>query len=255
MKKKQSVLLGLREKLEKDFQNLLTDMLQKFTKKQGLFIGFRNTYNPIEGYADDVTKRGFQNVASTVEDQLAWVKQHAADYLKTTLSIEKTNAQGIKAHLTVDGEDWGEYTVLELLRMKGILDGKLRAVFQELPIRSESHMWSESKQPEFTGRKIWETPMDKGFAKTTIKDTIIINDPHIKDSPNRPPVTRETSIQVNVGEYTAQTFSGAITNLERAKLEVKYNNLYRGIIAALEEANNVEVSESDLGDRVLSYLF
>lgn len=255
MSKKQSVLLGLREKLEKDFSNLLSDMANKFKNKQGIFQGFRNTYDPLDGFADDDTKRGFQNVSSTVSAQLGWLKEHSKDYLATVLSIEKTNAQNVTAPLTVNGVLWGEYTTLELLRMKGILDGKLRAIVQDLPIRSEKHVWAESTQPEFVGRSIWETPKEEGSSKTTIKDTIIVNDPHIKDAPNRPPVTRETSVQVNVGNYTKQTFSGEITNLERAVLEVKYNNIYKGIIEALESANNIESVPSDLGDKVLDFLF
>jgi hypothetical protein len=254
--KKLSVFLGLREKLEKDFGNMLTDMLNKFKNKQGLFQGFRHTFEPLDGFADEPDKRKFQNVSSTVDEQLNWFKQHTGDYLTTVLSIEKTNAQSVTADLIVDGNNWGTYTTLELLRLKGILDSKLKAMVQDLPIRPETQIWKESLQNEFKDRHIWETPMDSGSTKTTIKDTIIVNDPHIKDSAHaRPPVTRETSIQVNTGKYTTQNFSGAITNRERAELEVRYNDILKGVIAALEAANNVEVVQSDLGTKVLDYLF
>lgn len=249
-----SVLLGLREKLEKNFKNLIDDMLQKFTKKQGIFGGYHNTYEAVDSFADDDTKRGFQNVESTVENQLAWMNKYSEDYLNTVFSIEKTNAQNILSKLWVNGEDWGEYTTLELLRLKGILTGKLHAVIKELPIRSHKFIWTESTAPEFTGRKIWETPKETGFSKTTIKDTVIVNDPHIAAG-NRPPVTKEVTTQVNVGKYTKQTFTGAITNLERAQMEVRIDDILRGVIEALEVANSIEVSTSDLGDKVRGYLF
>lgn len=255
MAQKLSVLLGLREKLEKDHMNMLNDMVQKFTKKQGLFQGFQNLFTPREGFADDPEKRKFQNVSSTVREQLDWFKKNSKDYLATTLTIEKTNAKNANADLVVDGKSWGSYTTLELLRLKGILDSKLKLMFQELPIRPETQLWTKSEKPEFKDRDIWENAVDKGSTKTTVKDTIIVNDPHIKDAPNRPPVTRETSIQVNTGDYSNQNFSGAITNLERAELEVRYNNLYKAVIAALEAANSVEVDVSDLGDKVLDYLY
>lgn len=255
MSKKQSVLLGLRDKTEKDFKNMLADMHGKFKNNQGIFAGERRTYDALDGFADDDTKRGFKNVESTVADQLKWFKDHTADYLKTALSIEKTNAQNIQAELIVKGESWGKFTTLELLRMKGILDGLMRAMIDELPIRSEKQIWKLSEQSDFAGRGIWETEKINGFAKTTLKRRIIVLDPHVKDAEGRQPITDDISEQVNVGAYSVQSFTGAITNLEKAQLKVKYNNIHIGIIEALESANNVDSVESDLGDRVLDYLF
>lgn len=39
MSKKLSVLLGLRDKVEKNFVNMLSDMITKFSSKQSLFKG------------------------------------------------------------------------------------------------------------------------------------------------------------------------------------------------------------------------
>lgn len=255
MTKKLSVALGLREKTEKDNQNMLTDMQEKFKKNQGLFIGFRNTFVPLEGHPDMPENRKSQKVASTVKEQLDWLKVHSKDYLDTVLSIEKTNAQNVTGELVVRGESWGRYTTLELLRLKGVLDSKLRAVIQILPVRSESILWSKSTDPMYEGRDIYEDRLDEGFNKTTIKRIEIVNDPHIKDSPGRAPITQPIDTPVNVGKYTKQNFTGAITLEERAKMEVAYNDLYKGVIAALEEANNTQLVESDLGDKVLNYLF
>lgn len=255
MNKKLSTLLGLREKLEKDYNNLIADMLQKFTNNQGIFGGFHNTYTALEGFADDDSKRGFQNVESTVQDQLDWTKKHMEDYLTTVLTIEKTNAQNITAELFVDGKSWGTYSTLELLRLKGVMDGKLGTVLDKIPVRSEKKIWNKTEKPEFAGREVWETPVDEGYNKTTRKDTVIVQDPHIHDTPGRPPITKEVSEQVNVGKYTKQEFSGGITKLERAKYIVKHNNILKGIIAALEDANNVDATPSDLGGKVLNYLF
>ncbi len=254
MNKKQSDLLGLRDKLEKSFQAMLDDMVTKFKNKQGLFMGERKTYKALDGFADEPTKRSYTNVASTVKEQLNWFKKHTADYLKTTLSIEKTNATGLKAELIVDGKSWGEYSTLELLRLKSILDSKFRHMIDELPIRQESQIWKITTDSTYTGRDVYETPIDSGFSKTTLKETIIVHDPHA-DKPGRQPVSANIDKQVNVGEYTIQNFSGAITNLERATFKVKYNELYTAVIEALEKANNAESVESDLGDKMLDYMF
>ena len=66
------------------------------------------------------------------------------------------------------------------------------------------------------------------------------------------PVQIET--QVNTGKFTEQLFSGEITARERAEFMVRFDKVYTGIIEALEEANNTESVESDLGDKFLNFL-
>ncbi len=251
--KKLSVLLGLRDKVEKTFGNMLDDMLQKFKNKQSLFRGYRRTYTAIDGYADEPTKRGYELVSSTVKEQLDWFKQHSKDYFKIVLSIEKTNAESVKADLIVAGENWGTYTTLELLRLKSILDSKFRAMLQELPIRKETVLWTKSNDDNYINRNIFESPLERGFSKTTLKESYILPDPHA--DLKRQPMIAEKSTQVNIGEYTSQEFSGELSNRERAELAVKYDVLYKALIEALETANNIEVKESDLGDKVLNYFF
>lgn len=254
--KKQSVLLGLRDKLEKGFANMLTDMFSKFTNKQGIFMGWNRTYTPLEGFADDPTKRSFQKVSGTVKEQLIWFKDHTEDYLTTVLSIEKTNSSGIKAKLVVDGKEWGEYSVLELLRLKSIMDGKIKGMIDQLPIRDEKVHWVPTTNTDlYDGKAVYETPLTRGFSKTTLKRMEIVNDPHIKEAPNRAPVPVQIETQVNVGEYTDQRYTGEITNLERAQMQVRFDKLYVGVIEALENSNNVDSIESDLGKKFLDYMF
>lgn len=253
--KKQSVLLGLRDKLEKSYNNMLDDFLSKFKNKQGIFQGWNKTYEPIEGFADDPSKRSFQKVSGTVKEQLDWFKEYTSDYFKVALSIEKTNSTGIKAELVVDGKSWGEYSVLELLRLKSLMDGKLKSVINELPIRDEKVVWNKTAKDYYGERDIWETPVIKGFSKTTLKRTEIVHDPHIKEAPNRAPVPVQIETQVNIGEFTEQKFSGETTMLERAQILAKYDKLYSAIIEALEKANDEESMESDLGHKFLSYIF
>lgn len=255
MKKKQSVLLGLREKLEKTFSGMLDDFIGKFKNKQGIFQGWNKTYEALDGYADEPTKRSFQKVSGTVKEQLDWFKQYTVDYFTTVLSIEKTNSTGIKSELVVNGNSWGEYSVLELLRLKSIMDGKLKVIIGELPIRDEKVIWNKTKKDYYGSRDVWETPVADGFIKTTLKRTEIVNDQHIKDAPNRPPVAVQIETQVNIGRFTEQRFSGEITMLERAEILAKYDQLYIGIIEALENANSIESVESDLGKKFIEYIF
>jgi hypothetical protein len=255
--KKLAVSLGLRDKVEKDNTNMLNDMTAKFKNDQGKFLGFRNEYTALTGHPDDPTQRKSQVVVATVKEQLDWFKEHTKEYLDTVLSIEKTNAQGVKAPLVVGGDNWGEYTTLELLRLKGILDGKVKAMIQLIPIRNEGQRWKATTDPIYDGREVFEDEKIVGRTKTTIKRTVIVDDPHQTANPNivRPPVTQSIDTPEETGEFAKQNFSGAWTNRQRAQLEVSYNTLYKGVIEALETANSIQLSESDLGDKVLGFLF
>lgn len=257
MSKKLSVALGLRDKVEKDHSNMITDMTKKFKDNQGLFQGFRYNFTAFEGHPDDPTQRKSQLVTSTVKEQLDWIKEHSADYFKTVLSIEKTNAVGVRAPLIVAGENWGEYSTLELLRLKSILDGKLRNMIGIIPIRPENIRWLPSKDPVYDGREVYEDEEFRGRTKTTIKRKVVVDDPLQKEMPNvaRQVVTQDIDTPTETGEFTKQHFSGGWTNRQRAQLEVSFNNLYKGIIEALENANSTTLVESDLGDKVLNYLF
>lgn len=255
--KKLSTALGLREKEEKDFQNMVGDMTEKFKNKQGLFQGFRYDFHALGDNPDQPELRKSQVVSSTVKEQLDWFKEYSKDYLDTVLSIEKTNALGVKAPLIVSGENWGEYTTLELLRLKGILDGKMRLMIQIIPIRPDGVRWTNTTDPIYDGREVVEDEVFKGRTKTTIKRKVIVDDPIQKEMPNvaRQVMTQDIDTPTETGEFTKQHFHGGWTNRQRAQLEVAYNALYKGIIQALETANSISLESSNLGEKVLNYLF
>lgn len=254
MTQKLNTLLALREKFETSFKNALNDFVRKFDKDQGLFTGERKTYDALEGYADEPTKRKFRKVASTVKEQLTWLEETNTEYLKQLFTIERTNGVGIaKSELVVGGTSWGEFTSTELLRLKGFLEnGKLKELYDKLPIRSETTLWDPSTDDIYFGREIYESPMDDGFAKTTLKESYILNDPH--PDAKRAPVVAEKTTQVNIGHYTSQDFSGAASMREKAEILARLDLLHKAVVEALEKANDVEVTPSVLGERLFSFL-
>lgn len=256
MSKNLAVALGLREKTEKDFANMLTDMHGKFKNSQGLFQGFRYDFKPFDGHPDQPEQRKTQMVSSTVEEQLDWLKQYSKEYLDIRFSIEKTNAQGVTAPLVVEGVKWGDYTSLELLSLRTWLENKLRGVIQIIPIRPDGTKWVKSTDPEYDGREVFEDITFTGRTKTTIKRTVVVDDPMQTANPNivRQPVTQTIDTPTETGEFSKQHFTGAWTNRQRAQLEVTLNTLHKAVVEAMETANGTQLVESDLGDKVLGYL-
>lgn len=251
---KLATLLGLRERTKKTFDAAIDDLLAKFKNKQSLFAGIRKTYNALEGFADDPTKRGYVHVSSTVKEQFDWFREHSQNHLANEFSIEATNAKGLKANLIVDGQDMGEYSTLELLRLKTILDGKIQQVFKEIPVRKETVIWKPTKDENYQGRDVYETDLEEEMSKTTLKEQFILNDPHAGVG-NRAPIQGQKDTQVNIGKATTQFFTGEWSMRQRADIQVRYNKLYEGVIAALEKANSAEVTTSNLGEVSFGYLF
>jgi hypothetical protein len=256
---KLNTLLGLREKVEAGFRGALDDMLQKFKKNQGLFKGERKTYVAADGYADEPTKRTFKRVQSTVKEQLDWLEESSKDFMDIVFSIEKTNATGkVKAELIVAGENWGEFSSLELLRLKTTLENsKLKSLYPILAIRTSTESWKISDDAEYEGQDgLYQTDVSGGSSKTTLKESYILKDPHMEPggTTNRPPIIAERNTQAEIGTYTVQNFSGEMSALERANILVRYNELMKAVIIALQEANNVASETSVLGTKVFKFL-
>jgi uncharacterized protein YutD len=254
MKQKLNTLLALREKFETTFKNALNDLVSKFKDNQGLFKGERKTYEALEGFADEANKRTFRKVASTVKEQLDWFQKYNLEYLKQLFTIERTNGSGIaKAELVVDGTSWGEFTSTELLRLKGFLENnQLKAMYDNIPTREEDKIWEISDDDIYRGRQVYEGKLESGFAKTTLKESYILPDPH--PDLKRPPQVASKDTQVNIGEFTSQQFSGAASMRERAEMLANLDVLHKAVVEALEKANDVDVVESTLGDKLFSFI-
>ena len=147
----------------------------------------------------------------------------------------------------------GEYSTLELLLSEKYPDSKLKDMVDHLPIRKETVIWKPTQDANYAGRDIFESPLNSSFAKTTLKESYILTDPH--PDLHRQPQVANKDTQVNIGKATSQEFSGEFTALQKAQTKVKVDKLYKAVIEALETANDKEIVKSDLGDKVLDFLF
>ena len=250
-----NTLIGLRDKTEKTAKGSLADMMQKFKSKQGLFKGSRNTFQAHDGYVDQPAKRGYVKVASTVKEQLDYMAETLEGFLKIAFSIEKTNASGaVMADLFVEGVHWGTYSSLELLRMRSFLEAsKLKSIYSVLPTRTLTERWAVTTDTDYADMEgIFETPLEKGHTKTTLKTEYILEDPH--PSKDRKPVVGTRDKQVNTGEYTVQRFSGELNISQVAIMQKRLDTLHTAVIEALSRANEVDAKESDLGTKLFEYL-
>jgi len=256
---KLNVLLAKTDSLAPQFKGMISDYGKFFSKNQGAFMGQKKTYEANEGTVDDPTKRGNMLVQTTVNEKLTWFKENSKEYIDSLFSQEATNASGnAKAELTVEGESWGEFTSLELLRLKSVVEqGSLHTMLEVIPVRSDSQEWNPSDNEMYKDKGIFQTPLLKGTNITTAKEDRILKDPNVdNNSPNYTPTVTTITTTVKLGEYTVQTFSGEWSQRERAEALQRRGKLITAIVQALKKCNEVDAVASGLNsDKIFGYLF
>jgi len=257
-KQKLNVLLAKTDHLASVWKTGLKNYAKYFQTNQGAFKGIKKTYAAKEGTVDEPKRRDNRLVVTTVGEKLDYFEKHNGDYIDALFSLEKTNSSGLaKAKLTVDDMEIGEFTSLELLRLKTILESEqLRAMYEHIPVRSDSENWDKSENEMYENRQIYETKMQEGVVKTTVKEPYILEDPNVKKGgEGYIPQVVARDITQELGDYTHQEFSGEWSHRERAELLARRTKLLSATITALKEANEAEAVKSEMtAEKLFRYL-
>jgi len=261
MNRKLKLVLALTQDAASRYAALLRDYTKFFANHNAHFLGKKNTYQPKDETIDDPSKREYIRVVTTVPEKLEYFIQNTQDYVQNVLTKERTNGNGTaKAELIVDGISWGEFTSNELLCLKSILEkGDFYNMIATIPVRTETDIWNPTKEGEYAGRAIFEKPMVTQIAKTTVKESYILNDPNIatlKNAGDYKPQLSSKDLVMELGTQTRQEFSGQWTVVERAKALERLTTLKDAITVALEKANDVDVEESSMTSmKLFGYIF
>ena len=256
---KLNVVLAITDELSKVFKKGIDNYLNFFKDKQGAFKGFIKTYSPLDGTIDEPNKRGLVDVVTTVNEKLKYFEDVNSKYIDSLFSLEKTNSSGVaKAELIVNGDSWGVFSSLELLRFKSLIDNpELVKVYENLPVRSDTTIWNKSLNPLFSGRDIFETQLVTSVNKTTEKENYILEDPNVasgKTTMYSPQIATKTTIK-ELGTGTSQEFSGEITQRQKSLILKGRAELSVAITEALKKANEAEVIKSDLtAEKIFGFL-
>lgn len=258
---KMNTLLAKVDHATASVAKLFSDYVQFFKNKQGMFRGSKKTFVPRDGYVEDPTKMGVTVVATTVDEKMDWFNEQFKNWLNDVFRVEATNSKGAKTvELIVDGKSFGNLTALELMRLKSILTNKdLEAVFANIPVRSDSEVWTPTQDPEYNGRKIFETALIKGVTRTTEKEEVILKDPNLDPSHLPANYQAKTTIKsktVETGDYTSQSFTGEWTQRQRAELLRRRSTLLSAVIEALKVVNDTIVENPNLDvNAVVDYIY
>lgn len=258
---KMNTLLAKVDHSNASVAKLFSDYVQFFKNKQGMFRGSKKTFVPRDGYVEDPTKMGTTVVATTVDEKMDWFNEQFKNWLNDVFRVEATNSKGAKTvELIVDGKSFGNLTALELMRLKSILTNKdLESVFANIPVRSDSEVWTPTQDPEYKGRKVFETALIKGVTRTTEKEEVILKDPNLDPAHLPANYQAKTTIKsktVETGDYTSQSFTGEWTQRQRAELLRRRSTLLAAVIEALKVVNDTPVENPNLDvNAVVDYIY
>jgi hypothetical protein len=261
---KLNVLLALTDQLRIKYKGMVNDYSKYFSKSQGAFKGEKRTYTAREGVIDDPSKRGITRIATTVNEKIDFFIKESSEFVDALFSQEKTNSMGLaKAELEVNGVEWGEFTSLELLRFKSILEssdlGNLENLISNIPVRSDSEVWNKSADSDYEDRDVFETEKITGVNKTTVKTPYVLEDPNLKGKEHpqnySPPVVTRDEI-MELGDYTKQNFSGEWSHRQRSLALKRRSDLLSSIVIALKKANECDSTKSELtAEKIFTFIF
>lgn len=257
---KLNTLLAKTDHLSSIFRAMISEYTHFFGKTNN-FTGEKKTYEPVPGTADDPSSRGNRLIITTVDEKLLWFEENAEEYINALFAQEATNASGrAKAPLIVEGEEWGVFTSLELLRLKSLLEAnQLEQMYQAIPVRSDAEEWKPTTQEMYKDKYlVFEGPLNAGEKKSILKESYILEDPNLdrlKSTESYRPVVVSKDTVIKLGDYTWQKFSGEWSARDKATLLQRRSRLLNAIIEALKVANDVEVVKSDItAEKIFNYL-
>ena len=259
-KQKLNTLLAKTEHLATSYKGSIKDYIQFFKDKQSAFRGEKKTYDAKPGTVDIPSERGNKMVVTTVTEKLEWLKETNSEYINSLFSQEATNAAGVaKAKLIVDDVNFGEFSSLELLRLKSLLEnGELEQMYSNIPVRADDEEWNKTSDDQYVNREIFEGKKQEGIRKSVTKESYIISDPNVKelkDSSSYKPQVATKDTVIELGDYTYQKFSGEWSHRERAELLRRRTKLLSAVIEALKVSNEAEVVESNMNaDKLFGFL-
>lgn len=258
-KQKLNVLLAKTDHLASSFKKGLEDYVKFFKASQGAFKGEKKTYSPKPGTIDIPGERVNKLVVTTVDEKLNYLQEGAKEYIDALFSQEKTNASGVaKAKLIVGDLNFGEFTSMELLRLKSLLEGgTFKELYENIPVRNDDERWTKTSNDSYANRNVFESDERAGISKSVIKESYILSDPNIGkvDGAKYTPQMGTKDTIIELGDYTYQKFSGESSHVERAGILARRTKLLTAVIEALKVSNDVEVVPSEMtSDKIFNFL-
>jgi hypothetical protein len=239
-------LLAVESDLQQQSKSIVEEMTSTFTKKQDHFDGLLKNYvsSEVEG---ELIPPESKEIVTTVQEKLDYAKTAVIKAIDATLSKEETNASGkAVAQLVVNGTDFGKLSATSLIALEKFLVRE-RESYKNIPTLDPSKSWTKDANQS---RAVYLTPVDTKF-RSVKKQQVIVKAPATDKFPAQVELVQN---DVQVGKYETVYSSGRLQPIEKSKLLTKIDDLIMAVKQAREEANQVEVIDVKLGDKIFKFI-
>jgi hypothetical protein len=221
----------------------LTAVHRKCAKLES-FSGLHRTYRPLSEDGETFPDES-KAVQYTAREALDEAKEIMSKFFDVVATQEYANCEA-KADVVVGGQ-----TVLEqvpvsylLFLEKQVTDFK--TFVSNLPTLEVGEQWSKDVNGVLYVGQSFETNKNKKVLQHKVL---------YEATKEHPAQVEKWSEDVTVGKWLSTKYSGAIPVTERSALVNRAKDLLDAIKFARESANNLEVNQVNVGDKLFAYLY
>lgn len=236
-------------------KKIIPETVHTFKEKANHFLGAHRTLKLFNGgdneaatEAAEKAEEQHQEMVTTVHDKLQYTLEQVTRYYDVVLQKEATNQDAVADLVLADG------TVLAtnlpatfLLGMETKLK-ELRAVYEATPTLAPGIDWVRD---EAKGAHIWKQRNPEVRAKTakTFNHKVLV-----QPTDKHPAQIEKWEETVNVGAYTKEQWSSALTPTEKSKLLGRIDDLIQATKQARMRANSTPVRQVSIGKKLINFI-
>lgn len=239
-------LIAVEPDLAQQSRAIMDETVNTFTKKAEHFDGVQKIYKPYDDGGEQIPDE-IKEVVTTVQEKLDYAKKIVVKSLDATISKEETNASNTaRANLTVDGVNFGDFAATSFIALERSLE-RIRDEYKAIPTLDPTKSW---KKGDSTGKVLYETPVEVKFRAIKTKVPLVL----AQATEKFPAQVQVLDSDKQVGRYETIYRSGKITPTEKSELLERIDNLILAVKRAREKANQVEVVNTKIGDKLFDYI-
>ena len=236
------------EQGEKARVNKATAPLHHALKVDAMFAGLTRTYEPLEDGGEQLPPESAR-VKLTVAAIIDQFVRDSKRLLDLSATKDLTNTMAFADVVLDDGTVIIEHVpVTFLLPFEKYLSQEVRGLIDGLPVLDAAQDWEESTSER---EGIYETPTVRRHRTKKVNRVLELS-PATDKHPAQVQLVAE---DVLAGYWNEKKFSGAIPASQKAELVARNEALIQAVKMAREKANDIEVTDLKVGERVFDYLF
>ena len=216
----------------------------KVFKGSDLFVGMEKTYTP-KSDSEEPLPPVKKEAVTTVSERLTWTQKFMVPLLDYELTRDAGNMSA-KADIKIgDNVIISQVPVTTLLSLEKRLK-ELREIYDSAPTLDLSREWKKSPQnPRF----MQHGPVTTYRSKKVTKGVILA------PATEKFPANVEKVVEdVQIGTFQETILSGALSPGDKAKYLNRIDQLIAAVQVAREEANEVMVTPTQMGNDLLKFI-